>query len=224
MRAEITAYRRFQQLSRELVETSSARCPRLRAARFAAPAAKKGAVESVRPAVAQAVEALMGASPADGLDLEAGTDLADRWGKARRDELDAERIDAILTELRAHTETCEEARKCIDYLTRNRHRNALSGVPRGGSLRVVGRRRGRVQGRHRRPAQARRHAMDGWPGSTPSSPCGAASSAAASRISGNDEPPRPPDSHLTNLTCTRLSAFRQAVERVVGPVIFFYVP
>ena len=52
----------------------------------------------------------------------AGTDLAARWGKDRRDELDAGRIDAILTELRAHRENCEEARKCIDYLTRNRHR------------------------------------------------------------------------------------------------------
>ena len=52
----------------------------------------------------------------------AGTDLAAQWGKDRRDELDAGRIDAILTELRAHSETCEEARKCIDYLTRNRHR------------------------------------------------------------------------------------------------------
>ena len=51
-----------------------------------------------------------------------GTDLAARWGKARRDELDAGRIDAILAELQAHSETCEEARKCIDYLTRNRHR------------------------------------------------------------------------------------------------------
>ena len=51
-----------------------------------------------------------------------GTDLAARWGKARRDELDAGRIDAILTELRARSEHCEEARKCIDYLTRNRHR------------------------------------------------------------------------------------------------------
>ena len=48
--------------------------------------------------------------------------MAARWGKARRDELDAGRIDAILTELRAHSEHCEEARKCIDYLTRNRHR------------------------------------------------------------------------------------------------------
>ena len=52
----------------------------------------------------------------------AGTDLAARWGKDRRDELDAGRIDATLTALRAHSETCEEARKCIDYLTRNRHR------------------------------------------------------------------------------------------------------
>ena len=52
----------------------------------------------------------------------AGTDLAARWGKARRDELDAGRLDAILTELHAHRETCEEARQCIDYLTRNRHR------------------------------------------------------------------------------------------------------
>ena len=52
----------------------------------------------------------------------AGTDQAARWGKARRDELDAGRIDAILTELRVHSEDCEEARQCIDYLTRNRHR------------------------------------------------------------------------------------------------------
>ena len=41
----------------------------------------------------------------------AGTDLAAQW-----------RFDAILTALRAHRETCEEARKCIDYLTCNRHR------------------------------------------------------------------------------------------------------
>ena len=52
----------------------------------------------------------------------AGTDLAARWGKDRRDELDAGRVEAILTALHAHRDTCEEARKCIDYLTRNRHR------------------------------------------------------------------------------------------------------
>ena len=52
----------------------------------------------------------------------AGTDLATRWGKDRRDELDAGRIGAVLTALRPHRQTCDEARKCIDYLTRNRHR------------------------------------------------------------------------------------------------------
>ena len=44
----------------------------------------------------------------------AGTDLAERWGKHRRDELEAGRIDAILTALHAHSQTCDEARKCID--------------------------------------------------------------------------------------------------------------
>ena len=37
---------------------------------------------------------------------------------------------------------------------------------------------------------------------TPSLPCAAAGSAAASRISGSVEPQTPPEGHLTNLTCT----------------------
>ena len=41
-----------------------------------------------------------------------------------------------------------------------------------------------------------------WPAPTPSSPCGAASSAAASRISGSDVPQMPRECNLTNLTCT----------------------
>ena len=98
----------------------------------------------------------------------AGSDLAVRWGKDRRDELDAGRFDAILTELRAHSETCEEARKCIDYLTRNRHRmhpefrawgRVSSGVVEAGCKLAIGARlkrpactdRGRRQ-RHHRPA------------------------------------------------------------------------
>ena len=79
VRAEIAAYRRFQDLSRELVEISSALSDaRLRAARAAAPAsrpaapaAKKGALKSVRTAIEGEVEALMGAVPADGLAFEA---------------------------------------------------------------------------------------------------------------------------------------------------------
>ena len=79
VRAEVAAYRRFQDLSRELVEIGSELSDaRLRAARAsapaarpAAPAAKKGALKSVRTAVEREFEALMGASPADGLDFEA---------------------------------------------------------------------------------------------------------------------------------------------------------
>ena len=93
----------------------------------------------------------------------AGTDLAAQWGKDRRDELDAGRFDAILTALRPHRETCEEARKCYRLPDPQPPPDALSGVPSVGSLRVVGRRRGRMQARYRRPAQARRHALDrGW--------------------------------------------------------------
>ena len=63
-----------------------------------------------------------------------GTDLADRWAKDRRDELDAGRLCAVVAALRIHVETTPEARKC-------------------------GRRRGRMQA-DRRTAQARRHALD----------------------------------------------------------------
>ena len=51
----------------------------------------------------------------------AGTDLADQWGKQRRDELDQGRIDAILTALAEHP-ACEEARTCSRYITNNRQR------------------------------------------------------------------------------------------------------
>ena len=52
----------------------------------------------------------------------AGTDLAVRWAKDRRDELDQGRLDALLAALRDHRQTTDEARNCIGYLTRNRHR------------------------------------------------------------------------------------------------------
>ena len=42
-----------------------------------------------------------------------GTDLADRWAKDRRDELDAGRLCAVVAALRIHVETTPEARKCI---------------------------------------------------------------------------------------------------------------
>jgi hypothetical protein len=52
----------------------------------------------------------------------AGSDLGQWWAKQRRDELDKGKIDAVLTALRAHADTNEEARKCIEYITTNRHR------------------------------------------------------------------------------------------------------
>ncbi len=51
-----------------------------------------------------------------------GTDLADQWGKQRRGELDRGRIDDILAALRAHADSCDDARKCIAYIDNNRHR------------------------------------------------------------------------------------------------------
>lgn len=52
----------------------------------------------------------------------AGTNLAERWAKQRRDELDEGKIDDILTALQLHAHTNEEARKCLDYIVRNQSR------------------------------------------------------------------------------------------------------
>ena len=51
-----------------------------------------------------------------------GTDLADRWARDRRAELDAGRLCAVVAALRIHVETTPEARKCIHYVFGNRHR------------------------------------------------------------------------------------------------------
>ena len=52
----------------------------------------------------------------------AGSDLGQQWARARHDELDAGEIDAVLTALRGHAPPDDEARKCIDYVERNRAR------------------------------------------------------------------------------------------------------
>ena len=51
-----------------------------------------------------------------------GTDLAAQWAKLRRDQLDEGKIDDILAALAIHAQANETARKCFDYVTRNRHR------------------------------------------------------------------------------------------------------
>ncbi len=52
----------------------------------------------------------------------AGSDLAEQWAKTRRDELDEGKIDNILAALRHHIDSNDEARRCFDYVSRNRHR------------------------------------------------------------------------------------------------------
>ena len=52
----------------------------------------------------------------------AGTDLAEQWAKLRRDQLDAGKIDDLLAALASHVQASETARKCFDYITRNRQR------------------------------------------------------------------------------------------------------
>jgi len=52
----------------------------------------------------------------------AGTDLAEQWAKQRRDELDEGNVNAVLSALRAHAATNEEARKCLGYVVHNQHR------------------------------------------------------------------------------------------------------
>ena len=52
----------------------------------------------------------------------AGSDLGEQWAKLRRDEFDDGELDSLLAALRVHADTNDEARKCLDYVTRNQHR------------------------------------------------------------------------------------------------------
>ncbi len=52
----------------------------------------------------------------------AGSDLGKQWARARYDELDAGDIEAVLSALRVHSPTDDEARKCVGYVDGNRAR------------------------------------------------------------------------------------------------------
>lgn len=52
----------------------------------------------------------------------ASSELATAWTRKRYDEIDAGDLDALLTVLGTFRTRCEEARKCLEYLKRNRHR------------------------------------------------------------------------------------------------------
>ena len=78
-----------------------------------------------------------------------GSDLSRPWTTQRHDELDEGQVDAVLHALRVHAEGNDEARKCLDYVTRNQLRMrypefraqglcASSGVVEAGCKVVVG--------------------------------------------------------------------------------------
>jgi hypothetical protein len=52
----------------------------------------------------------------------ATSDLARAWARGRHDELDAGDLDAVLDALQPHAAAHDEARTCIEYVTRNRKR------------------------------------------------------------------------------------------------------
>lgn len=52
----------------------------------------------------------------------AASELGEQWAKLRRDELDDGKIDNVLAALRVHAGSNDQARKCLGYVTTNRHR------------------------------------------------------------------------------------------------------
>lgn len=53
-----------------------------------------------------------------------GKDSAEgeQWASQRKQELDDERLEELLAALRQHADTCKEAKTCVGYVERNRHR------------------------------------------------------------------------------------------------------
>lgn len=51
-----------------------------------------------------------------------GTDLAAEWARQRYEELDAGDLQGLLQVLQQHQDSCDEARKCVAYVERNRSR------------------------------------------------------------------------------------------------------
>lgn len=49
-------------------------------------------------------------------------DMAAAWAGRRHDELDEGRLDEMIRALRRHSDAIDEARKCAEYISRNRHR------------------------------------------------------------------------------------------------------
>ena len=84
--------------------------------------------------------------------------LGKEWGRQRHEELDLGEIEAVLDALRVHAPQDNEARKCIDYLQRNRE--LLREVPGRRAVHLHRSGRGRMQSDHRHALQAGRDALN----------------------------------------------------------------
>jgi len=51
-----------------------------------------------------------------------GSAEGEQWASQRKQELDDERLEELLAALRQHADTCKEAKTCVGYVERNRHR------------------------------------------------------------------------------------------------------
>ena len=78
-----------------------------------------------------------------------GNEVGERWAKQRREELDAGRVDDVIGALRSHAESCEAARKDVEYFSTNRERMnypkframglcVATGVVEGGCKHIIG--------------------------------------------------------------------------------------
>ena len=77
------------------------------------------------------------------------SEVGERWAAKRREELDEGRVNDVIAALSSHAETCEEARKNVEYFSTNRARMnyptframglcVASGVVEGGCKHIVG--------------------------------------------------------------------------------------
>ena len=131
----------------------------------------------------------------------AGTDLADQWGKQRRDELDQGRIDDILA---ASAAMPKPATTPASASTTSTTTATGCGIPNSGPWAFASR-PALSRAAARTSSQAASSAAECTGPSlarTPSWPCDAPSSATGSTTSGNVAQAQN-SRHLTNLTCTR---------------------
>ena len=78
-----------------------------------------------------------------------GSEVGEQWAKTQREALDEGRVDGVIAALRRHADTCEAARKDVEYFSNNRERMnypkframglcVATGVVEGGGKHIIG--------------------------------------------------------------------------------------